>query len=98
MAGDAVTVPFADGSALLPASATAPLKQLAAKRGAATISVVGYGEASGATADAQSTALTLGLARAQAMAAVLTASGVPAGSVQIDAQAIGHGGSARLIR
>jgi outer membrane protein OmpA-like peptidoglycan-associated protein len=98
MAGDAVTVPFADGSALLPASATAPLKQLAAKRGAATISVVGYGEASGATVDAQSTALTLGLARAQAMAAVLTASGVPAGSVQIDAQAIGRGGSARLIQ
>jgi outer membrane protein OmpA-like peptidoglycan-associated protein len=98
MAGDAVTVPFADGSALLPPSASAPLKQLAAKRGAATISVVGYGEASGATPDAQSTALTLGLARAQAMAAVLTASGVPAGAVQIDAQAIGHGGSARLIQ
>jgi outer membrane protein OmpA-like peptidoglycan-associated protein len=98
LAGDAVTVPFADGSALLPASATAPLKQLAAKRGAATISVVGYGEANGATADAQSTALTLGLARAQAMAAVLTASGVPAGAVQIDAQAIGHGGSARLVQ
>jgi outer membrane protein OmpA-like peptidoglycan-associated protein len=98
IAGDAVTVPFADGSALLPASATAPLKQLAAKRGGATIAVVGYGEADAATPDAQSTALTLGLARAQAMAAVLTASGVPAGAVQIDAQAIGHGGSARLIQ
>jgi outer membrane protein OmpA-like peptidoglycan-associated protein len=98
IAGNAVTVPFADGSALLPASAAAPLKQLAAKRGAATIAVVGYGEADGATPDAQSTALTLGLARAQAMAAVLTASGVPSGSVQIDAQAIGHGGSARLVQ
>jgi outer membrane protein OmpA-like peptidoglycan-associated protein len=98
IAGDAVTVPFPNGSALLPSSATAPLKQLAAKRGAATIAVVGYGEADGAAPDAQSTALTLGLARAQAMAAVLTASGVPAGSVQIDAQAIGHGGSARLVQ
>jgi outer membrane protein OmpA-like peptidoglycan-associated protein len=98
IAGDAVTVPFPNGSALLPASASAPLKQLAAKRGGATIAVVGYGEADGATPDAQSTALTLGLARAQAMAAVLTASGVPAGAVQIDAQAIGHGGSARLVQ
>jgi outer membrane protein OmpA-like peptidoglycan-associated protein len=98
IAGDAVSVPFPEGSALLPASATAPLKQLAAKRGAATIAVVGYGEADAASPDAQSTALTLGLARAQAMAAVLTASGVPAGAVQIDAQAIGHGGSARLIQ
>jgi outer membrane protein OmpA-like peptidoglycan-associated protein len=98
IAGDAVTVPFADGSALLPPTATAPLKQLAAKRGSATIAVVGYGEADAATPDAQSTALTLGLARAQAMAAVLTSSGVPAGAVQIDAQAIGHGGSARLVQ
>lgn len=98
LAGNAVTVPFPSGSALLPASAAAPLKQLAAKRGAATIAVIGYGEADGATPDAQSTALTLGLARAQAMAAVLTSSGVPAGAVQIDAQAIGHGGSARLVQ
>ena len=98
LSGNAVTVPFPSGSALLPASAAAPLKQLAAKRGAATIAVIGYGEADGATPDAQSTALTLGLARAQAMAAVLTSSGVPAGAVQIDAQAIGHGGSARLVQ
>jgi outer membrane protein OmpA-like peptidoglycan-associated protein len=98
LAGSAVTVPFPDGSALLPASATAPLKQLAAKRGGGRIAVVGFGEAAAATPDAQSTALTLGLARAQAMAAVLTASGVPAGAVQIDAQAIGHGGSARLVQ
>ena len=80
MTGDARSpCQFADGSALLPPSANAPLKQLAAKRGAATIAVVGYGEASAATPDAQSTALTLGLARAQAMAAALTAAGVPAG-------------------
>lgn len=93
-----VSIQFADGSALLPPSANAPLAQLAAKRGAATIAVVGYGEASAATPDAQSTALTLGLARAQAMATALTAAGVPVGSVQIDAQAIGHGGSARLVQ
>jgi outer membrane protein OmpA-like peptidoglycan-associated protein len=93
-----VSVPFADGSAQLPPSASAPLQALAAKRGDATIAVVGYGEASAATPDAQSTALTLGLARAQAMATALTAAGVPAGSVQIDAQAIGHGGSARLVQ
>ncbi len=98
LAGNAVTVPFADGSALLPPSASAPLKELAAKRGSSRIAVVGFGEADAATPAAQSTALTLGLARAQAMAAVLTSSGVPAGAVQIDAQAIGHGGSARLVQ
>jgi outer membrane protein OmpA-like peptidoglycan-associated protein len=98
LAGDAVTVPFPNGSALLPPSASAPLRQLAAKRGSGRIAVVGFGEADAATPAAQSTALTLGLARAQAMAAVLTSSGVPAGAVQIDAQAIGHGGSARLVQ
>jgi outer membrane protein OmpA-like peptidoglycan-associated protein len=98
IAGNTVLVPFPDGSALLPPSAAAPLKQLAAKRGSAVIAVVGYGEAAAATPDAQSTALTLGLARAQAMAAVLTSSGVPSAAVQIDAQAIGHGGSARLVQ
>jgi outer membrane protein OmpA-like peptidoglycan-associated protein len=98
MAGNVVTVPFADGSALLPPTAAEPLKQLAAKRGSATVAVIGYGEAAGTTPAAQTTALTLGLARAQAMAAVLTSSGVPAGAVQIDAQAMGHGGSVRLVQ
>ncbi|MBS0562673.1 MAG: OmpA family protein, partial [Proteobacteria bacterium] len=98
LVGDAVTVPFESGSALLPPSADGPLKQLAAKRGTATIAVVGYGDAAAATPDAQSTALTLGLARAQAMAAALTASGVPADAVEIAAQATGRGGSARLVQ
>lgn len=96
--GNAVTVPFESGSALLPPSADGPLKQLAAKRGKATIAVVGYGDATEATPDAQSTALTLGLARAQAMAAALAASGVPPDAVEIAAQATGRGGSARLVQ
>jgi outer membrane protein OmpA-like peptidoglycan-associated protein len=98
IAGNTVTVPFESGSALLPPSADGPLKQLAAKRGKSIIAVVGYGDAANSSPDTQSTALTLGLARAQAMAAALTASGVPADAVEIAAQATGRGGSARLLQ
>ena len=58
------------------------------------IAVTGYGDAASNDPDAQSAALTLGLSRAQAMAAALTAAGVPASAVQVDAAAIGRGGTA----
>jgi outer membrane protein OmpA-like peptidoglycan-associated protein len=92
-----VAVAFARGSAVLPGAASASLRQLAAKRGSASIAVIGYGEAASSDPDAQSAALTLGLNRAQAMATVLTASGVPASSVRLDAEAAGRGGTARLL-
>jgi outer membrane protein OmpA-like peptidoglycan-associated protein len=93
-----VSVTFGNGSAALSPSATDMLKLLAAKRGSGIIAVTGYGEATSNDTEAQSKALTLGLSRAQAIAAVLTTAGVPASAVQVDAAAIGRGGTARLVQ
>jgi outer membrane protein OmpA-like peptidoglycan-associated protein len=93
-----VSVSFPGGSAALPPSAVDELKLLSAKRGKGIIAVVGYGDAASSDPDAQAKALTLGMARAQAMASALTAAGVPASSVQVDAAAIGRGGTARLVQ
>ena len=84
--------------ATLPQWATDTLKQLAAQRGSGAIAVTGYGDAASDDPDAQSAALALGLSRAKAMAAALASAGVPASAVQVDAAAIGRGGTARLIR
>jgi outer membrane protein OmpA-like peptidoglycan-associated protein len=73
------------------------LKAFAAKRGAASIAVTGFGEASSDDLEAQRAALTLGMARARAVAAVLTGAGVPDQSLRLEAQAIGRGASARLV-
>ena len=89
---------FVTGSADLPLPAADSLKQLAARRGSGVIAVTGYGDAASNDPDAQSAALTLGLSRAQAMAAALTAAGVPASAVQVDAEASGRGGTARLVQ
>jgi outer membrane protein OmpA-like peptidoglycan-associated protein len=89
---------FVTGSADLPPLAVDQLKQLAARRSNGVIAVTGYGDGTGNDPDAQSTALTLGLARAQAMAKALAADGVPASAVQVDAEAIGRGGMARLVQ
>jgi hypothetical protein len=78
--------------------AAATLRALAARRGNGIIAVIGFGDAASNDPDAQSAALTLGLARAQAMAAVLTSAGVPASAVQVDAAATGRGGAARLVQ
>ena len=94
----AVSLTFVSGSAALPQLAADQLKQLAARRGNGVIAVTGYGDAASDDADAQAAALTLGLSRAKAMAAALTADGVPASAVQVDAEAIGRGGTARLIQ
>lgn len=89
---------FITGSADLPSFGAASLKQLAARRGNGMIAVTGYGDAASDDPEAQSAALALGLSRAQAMAAALTTAGVPASAVEVDAQAIGRGGTARLVR
>jgi outer membrane protein OmpA-like peptidoglycan-associated protein len=94
----AVTVAFAPGSAALPADADAVLKSLLAKRGSAAIAVTGHGDATSSAPDAQATALTLGLQRAQAVASALTAQGVPANAVQVGAQAGGRGATLRLLQ
>lgn len=74
------------------------LKQLAAKRGNGIIAVTGYGDAASHDPNVQSAALSLGLSRAQAMAAALTSAGVPASAVQVDSEAVGRGGTARVIQ
>jgi len=95
---NAVSVTFITGSADLPGFAATTLKQLAGRRGSGIIAVTGYGEAASNDPDAQSAALALGLSRAKAMAAALTSAGVPASAVQVDAEAIGRGGTARLVQ
>jgi outer membrane protein OmpA-like peptidoglycan-associated protein len=95
--GQPVPVGFEPGSAVLPAESAEALKALAGSRKNAAILVTGFGEAASSDPEAQSAALTLGLSRAQAMAAALAKDGVPAASVHVDAQAAGRGGVARLV-
>jgi outer membrane protein OmpA-like peptidoglycan-associated protein len=91
-------VTFVDGSAALPSIGADALKQLASRRGTGIIAVVGHGDATSNDPDAQSAALTLGLSRAQAMAAALVSAGVPRSAMQVDAAASGRGGTARLVQ
>jgi outer membrane protein OmpA-like peptidoglycan-associated protein len=93
-----VSVTFVNGSAELPSFAADTLKQLAGRRGNGVIAVTGYGDATSDDPDAQSAALALGLSRAKAMATALTKAGVPASAVQVDAEAVGRGGTARLVQ
>jgi len=97
-AGNTIAVAFANGASDLPPSAAAPLRTLAGRRGNGLITVTGYGDAPDPSPDTQAAALKLGLARAQSIASTLVADGVPASAVQIDAQAMGRGGTARLVQ
>jgi outer membrane protein OmpA-like peptidoglycan-associated protein len=94
---NSVSVTFQNGSAALPSAAADKLKQLAARRGGGTIAVTGFGDAASDDPNAQSAALALGLSRAQAIAGTLTSAGVPSSAVEVDAAAIGRGGTARLL-
>ena len=94
----AVLVSFAPGSASLPAGTADLLKPLVAKRGNATISVIGHGDTSSNNPNDQANALTLGLARAQAVEGALSAQGVPTGAMQVGAQAGGRGVVVRLLQ
>jgi outer membrane protein OmpA-like peptidoglycan-associated protein len=91
-----VTVPFQPGSAGLAAESQDALRALALRRGAAALEAIGYGDANAGDLTGQSAALPLALSRARAIAAVLTASGVPAAQVRLMAEAEGSGGAARL--
>ncbi len=97
IAGAPVSVAFAPGSAVLPPAAAGALAQLAKTRGAATISVTGFGDASGTDAAAQSSALPLALTRARAIAASLLAAGVPTVGITLGAEATGRGGVAQIV-
>lgn len=93
-----VSVAFRPGSATLPAAADAALRELAGRRAGATIAVTAGGDAAGLSAEAQARALPLAFRRTQAMQDVLTAAGVPAAALRIDAAAMGRGGAAHLIQ
>ncbi|HUN41533.1 MAG TPA: OmpA family protein [Acetobacteraceae bacterium] len=95
---NATMIEFVTGSATLPPGAAGVLKEIVAKRGSAVIAVTGYGDASSDDPAAQSAALSLGLARAQAVANVLTGDGVPQTAVRVGAEAAGRGASVRLVQ
>jgi len=97
IAQGSTAVLFPAGSPKIAASAEDMLHGFAAKRGNAAVAVTGYGEAVSDSPDAQSAAMALALARAQAIATVLAASGVPASAMVLDAQAAGRGGAVRLV-
>ena len=95
-AATSVAVPFQPGAAVIAPESQDALRALALRRGAAPMEAIGYGDAAGAEPSGQSAALPLALARARAVAAVLTASGVPASLVTVQAEAEGRGGAARI--
>ena len=78
------------------APAADEVKAFAGKRGNGVIVVTGFGDAASSDPAAQSAALTVGLARAAAIAEALKADGVPANAVRVNAEASGRGGVAPL--
>lgn len=93
-----VLIEFVAGSSALPPGAKDLLKGLAARRGSATISLTGHGDATSEDPAAQSAALSLALARAQATEKALVAAGVPESAIRVGAEASGRGADARLIQ
>jgi outer membrane protein OmpA-like peptidoglycan-associated protein len=93
-----VSVAFRPGSAALPAGADAALRELAERRAGAAIAVATGGDAARPDAVAQARALPLAWRRAQSMQDALVAAGVPAGSLRINAAALGRGGEAHLLQ
>jgi outer membrane protein OmpA-like peptidoglycan-associated protein len=96
--GTAARIGFPPGSAALSPEDAASVKQFAGKRGNATIVVTGYGDAAGSDLAAQTTALSLGLSRAQAVANALTAAGVPLAALRVGAEAAGRGARMSLLQ
>jgi outer membrane protein OmpA-like peptidoglycan-associated protein len=92
----AVLVEFPLDSAEMQPAAQDALRTLARIRGGAALQAIGYGDAPAGDPAAQSAALPLALSRARAIAAVLTAAGVPSSQVRLEAEAEGHGGVARI--
>jgi outer membrane protein OmpA-like peptidoglycan-associated protein len=93
--GQPLSIPFADGRAILPEGASQALTALVRRPGVTRIVVAGYGDAADADPDIQAAALPLALARAQAIRTALRRIGIPDTSIQMTAEAVGHGGVAR---
>jgi outer membrane protein OmpA-like peptidoglycan-associated protein len=92
------SVVFVEGSTTLAQPAADEVKGFAAGRGNGVIVVTGYGDAASSDPAAQSAALSIGLARAMAIADALKADGVPANAVRVNAEASGRGASLRLLQ
>lgn len=82
-----VAIAFPRGSALLPYQQVQRLVALAGQHRGAHIRVCGFGDGS----------LTLALARARRLANALTAAGVPAQEIELEALAAGSGGFVQFV-
>jgi outer membrane protein OmpA-like peptidoglycan-associated protein len=92
------SIVFVEGSTVLSPPAADEVKSFAASRGKGIIVVTGYGDSAASDPSAQSAALSIGLARANAIADALKADGVPADAVRVNAEASGRGASLRLLQ
>jgi outer membrane protein OmpA-like peptidoglycan-associated protein len=92
------SVAFPPGAATLQADASQTIKAFAGSRGGASVAVTGYGDADSSAPAAQAAAMSLALSRAQAVANALTANGVPASAIRINAEAAGRGAAMRLLQ
>jgi outer membrane protein OmpA-like peptidoglycan-associated protein len=90
-------VDFSENSSALDDPALAEVKTLAADRGDHGIAITGYGGATSSDPVVQSGALSLGMARAQALATALVAQGVPYAMLRLNAEAAGRGATLRLL-
>ncbi len=97
-AGASASIVFLQGASNLSAPAADEVKAFAAKRGNATISVIGYGDSVSSDPDAQSAALNLGLSRAQSIVDALKADGVPGTAIRVSAEASGRGAALHLLQ
>jgi hypothetical protein len=88
---------FAPGSSLVPTAALPSLRAFAGKRKNGVIAVTGRGEAASSNPDVQAAALALGLDRARAIAAALTANGTPPSAIRLATEAAGRGAYLRLV-
>jgi outer membrane protein OmpA-like peptidoglycan-associated protein len=95
--GQAAAIVFAGTGSQLSGPANDEVKAFAAKRGSSMIAVTGYGDAPSSDPEAQSAALNLGLARAQAIVDALKTAGVPGTAIRVSAEASGRGAALRLL-
>ncbi len=86
---------FPPGASELPDSQNAALKDVVEGRGKKIIDVVGHGDEQSDSPEGQEAALSLGLARARAVAAALEKLHVPEGSIRVSAASIGRGATVR---
>ncbi len=92
------TIVFVEKASTLSPPAADEVKAFAAKRGNATISVIGFGESTSSDPASQSAALNLGLSRAQSIVEALKADGVPGNAIRVSAEASGRGASLQLLQ